>query len=235
MPSIVKSIRVGAALDARIKAVMADSKRDTRSPRRPMKEAEALGVALDIGIEGLERQTIGWQWRCGACFQAIESVRDGVVEWVEIDGDRSRDLRVAHSIAGGIHPTKACTFDARVEREKDGGVPEARALADVVGPDGFMLMTEIAARNWTDALVVQVAWKRLFVPGFEQVRPYIIEASMNQVLRSRHAASPLRRTEIEAIALWMAQSDDAHRRDEGRVALRILGKAPEGGGDIDDE
>lgn len=251
--SVVKSIRVTPTLDSRIKAVLLDSRQDQTSHRRPMKEAEAMGIALDVGIQELERRTIGWKWECGGtnCRQLIESVRDGLLEWVEVDEPQpivggklvgakaNRDLRLVHSGASPNFPLQRCVFDQRAERAKDGGVVASHSLAEMVGADGFLLLSELAKKTWVDTTLVERMWKRLFVPGYEQVHrgTYVRDAIKAGVIKQRSMSWPslLHVSDIEAVARWMATANNEETHIDGIAALRILGKSPDAAADGDDE
>ena len=240
MATIVKSIRVGAALDARVKAVLLDSRQDQKTTRRPMKEAEALGIALEIGLQGLERRTVGWSWRCDhyACYNLIESVRDGVVQWVDVDG-AYRDLQVVHAGQHPHYPHQRCVFNVREEQKKDNGIVVTYSLSEVLGPDGFLFMNDLSKAKWIGESKVENVWKRLFVPGYEQVYhpPYVSMALMSSVIkRGMGAASDMRLADIEAMARWMvAREPEGTMHDDGLRALRILGKSPDVATDNDDE
>ncbi|MCC7073584.1 MAG: hypothetical protein IT383_19905 [Deltaproteobacteria bacterium] len=228
MPSIVKSVRVSSPLDARLKGILADSRGDQRTQRRPMKEAEALGLALDIGTQELERRTVGWKWRCDneTCRSPIQSVRDGMLEWVELEGGHHRDLRLVHAGQQPSSPTQRCSRDPRAERAKDDGILASRTLADMVGPEGFLLMDDLARKRWQNSGPVERMCQRLCVPGFEQVFRSQAEAMRTNAYRPLTAfPAGLRLTEIEDIARWMASSQDGTKREDGLVALHILGKS----------
>src|SRR5688500_13745661 len=134
--TVVKSVRVAEVVDHRVKAAIADTSAGSTALRKPMKESEAIQVALDAGSAEVVRRTASWSWLCDQCFQPIPSARDGIAEWVELESSSTqRDLRIVHK--GGRRFAR-CEMNEPAEAAKDGGVVRRCDLADLLGVDGFM-------------------------------------------------------------------------------------------------
>jgi len=119
-------------------------------------------------------------WICDTCGESIEKPENGRVEWLtKYDGNHpaGRDLRIVHHVTRSpLGGSKGCYPDEHAENVKDGSVVTSFPLDDALGPDGLVRLLTILEDSELPAPVVNRVIMRLFIPGYEQARPYFKRA-----------------------------------------------------------
>lgn len=120
------------------------------------------------------------KWTCDKCFQLIESVRDGWVEWLKVDDIMNDEasytcegLRLVHAFREN---RPKCTY---VGRELMPNVTTSDgSLRGFVGGDGLMkLLSMAASTQFSNKSEVIELIKRIHVPGYEEARNYLQAAA----------------------------------------------------------
>jgi hypothetical protein len=147
-------------------------------------------------------------WRCSSCGELITKIEDGWVEWLASDDDQGtanlRSLRLVHRwvVDSGSSARRYCRFDDRREFQKDRSIVEGLSLERFVGPDGLMLLLSFVADGEMPTDDILELTKRVQIPGYEQVRELIHDASTAGVIVPVIAERYYIQSEIQELLRW---------------------------------
>jgi hypothetical protein len=121
------------------------------------------------------------RWTCDRCFEPIERVEEGWVEWLEIGNGqnyRAEKLHLVH--ANYVSPLKesdwGCQYDQRAVFAATGHTVANLTLDYFVGADGLMQLLRFLEEGRLPQTEVLEMIKRLHIPGYERARHYFKEA-----------------------------------------------------------
>ena len=119
-------------------------------------------------------------WRCDKCGEVINEPKDGMLQWLaRVDGDRQRgrDLGIVHHMtASPLGAPNGCYPDQQQERASDGSMLADDHLDRMLGWDGLVILLAMIEDGTFSANEVNRIIMRLFVPGYEEARPYFQKA-----------------------------------------------------------
>ena len=147
-------------------------------------------------------------WRCSSCGELITRIEDGWVEWLASDDEQGttnlRSLRLVHRwiVDSGSSARRHCRFDDRREFQKDRSIVEGLSLERFVGPDGLMLLLSFVADGEMPTDDILELTKRVQIPGYEQVRELIHDASTAGVIAPVIADRYYIQSEIQELLRW---------------------------------
>jgi hypothetical protein len=119
-------------------------------------------------------------WYCDTCGELISTIEEGVLLWLsrsEDDRVIGRDLRIVHRIPSSPRGgRKGCYPDEDQEMARDGSTISDQDLTRLTGPDGLVRLLSLIDDRGFSGADVNVIVMRLYVPGYEQARPYFQRA-----------------------------------------------------------
>jgi hypothetical protein len=135
-------------------------------------------LALLNNSEGVEL-SLG-PWRCDICGQLISQPDQGTLLWLSRsnNGRRvGRDLRIVHRMtASPLGGPSRCYPNERHELEADGSTISDVTIDRMQGPDGLVRLLSMIEDGEIPSKQVTRMIMRLFVPGYEQAKPYFQKA-----------------------------------------------------------
>jgi hypothetical protein len=135
-------------------------------------------LALLNNSEGVEL-SLG-PWRCDICGQLISQPDQGTLLWLSRsnNGRRvGRDLRIVHRmIASPLGRPSGCYPNERQELATDGSTISDVPIDRMQGPDGLVRLLSMIEDGEIPSKQVTRMIMRLFVPGYEQAKPYFQKA-----------------------------------------------------------
>lgn len=152
-------------------------------------------------------------WICDKCGELITSVEDGWVQWLSIqgeDGYHSEGLQLVHSSRAAKHENRnRCIYDAQVVwREKDATTADSQ-LRDFIGPNGLMqLLSFIDNRRFKNRSEVVEMIKRIYIPGYDQVRHHLEPAVDQGVFEPNTPQGFPWQSDIKAVQDWLKEREE---------------------------
>lgn len=135
-------------------------------------------LALLNNSEGVEL-SLG-PWRCDNCGQLISQPIQGTLLWLSrVNNSRrvGRDLRIVHRMtASPLDGPNRCYPNERHELETDGSTISDVTIDRMQDPDGLVRLLSMIEDGEIPSKQVTRMIMRLFVPGYEQAKPYFQKA-----------------------------------------------------------
>lgn len=149
-------------------------------------------------------------WICDNCGQVIHKLGDGRIEWITFDrprdGLQGRGIRLVHKQPAG--PLTDCggrsSADRRAALGNDGSL-DGLSLQEFTPPNGLMTLIGIIIDRESPVDEVLEIMKRLYVPGYEEARPYFAEALKEEVTYASMPPGCYRQTQIQEVIEWAAR------------------------------
>ena len=135
---------------------------------------------------------------CDSCNTEISTVEEGWVEWINLGMSQpGRDLRLVHNFNCGPR-SGGCTFNQKVEFNKDGGTVADMPLSALTGPDGLITLLSFIYDEKLPTNEVLELIKRIHIPGYEFARLHFKEAIRNNVFEPDTAENYYSQSNINA-------------------------------------
>lgn len=117
------------------------------------------------------------QWICDTCGKIINQAKDGMLIWFRRNEENSisicRDIQIVHHMSrsplGGCN---GCYPDQEMELRRDGSSICDTHLDQLTGLDGLVRLLAFIENNEFSSHDISRIIMRIFVPGYEQARPY---------------------------------------------------------------
>ena len=128
------------------------------------------------------------QWICDRCGKIIDKAEDGMLVWlVNRNEDDTkliyRDIKIVHHMSksplGGCY---GCYPDEEVEYKRNGSSIGDEHLNCLTGPDGLVRLLAFIEDNHFSTHDISRIIMRIFVPCYEQARPYFAKAIQTGVV-----------------------------------------------------
>jgi len=144
-------------------------------------------------------------WTCDTCGEDIVRVQDGLIEWLSGRNTKGHGLRLVHSHGAGPNANhrEGCQYAGGLELQE---LP----LEDFVGAkgaDGLMYLLSLLEQGEAQQEEVLELIRRLYVPGYEQVRLYLEAATAEGVYRHKGARGFPRQQEIQEVLEFVRERD----------------------------
>jgi hypothetical protein len=150
------------------------------------------------------------RWLCDSCGQPIEKVGEGRVEWIEFDqprdGLKGRGLRIVHNLPASPRAKHGgkCQYDQR-EDIGDAESYSSLFLREFTPPDGLMTLIGMMVAHESPLEEIVETIRRLYVPGYEEARPYFADALSEAVIDARMPPGCYFQTQIQAVLQWVQE------------------------------
>ena len=153
------------------------------------------------------------KWICDTCGDQIESVDDGWVQWLRIrdeenDSFHSEGLELVHARQNSERE-RSCIYNSQHVFRARRATTADLSLRDFACPDGLMrLLSFISDDEFKDKEEVIEMIKRLFIPGYEQVRRHLDSAVSDYVFEPNTKEGFPHQFQIELVLEWIKNENE---------------------------
>jgi len=146
-------------------------------------------------------------WCCDTCGDLIESVNDGTLQW--LNEDSASPVRYAYS-PQLVHRV-GCLYDKTANYQRSQSTMSDLDFTFLVGPNGLMqLLGMLYEQRFKDSGELIEIIKRLFIPGYDEVRMHLQKAEDAGVYEPNTAPGFPYMYQIESIQSWLRSLNPDH-------------------------
>lgn len=149
------------------------------------------------------------KWRCDKCGEVIENAAEGYLEWVAIleprGAPRAQDFHIVHHLTASPYkeemPDQGCYYNEQQVRANTGGRGSVAngPIEWYLGPQGLLNIIRIATETPVPMVELLELFKRLYVPGYDLVRPYLSQAENDGLISPDRAKGFYLMEEIDTV------------------------------------
>lgn len=145
----------------------------------------------------------GPPWICDKCCQPIQTMEDGMVVWLSRSSGYQRlgrDIQILHHMtASPLQGNDGCYPNEKQELARDGSILADEHLHDIFCWNGLIRLLALSGDGTLPTDDVNRVIMRIFVPGYEQARPFFQDAINTGVIQQTGPDGYFYQSELQTI------------------------------------